>query len=153
MNQSFTWQPGMKLDELEKLAILAAFRFYRANKSQTAISLGITVRTLENKLGQYEQESREHEQKLNDERERNREILNRMRGIPQVADVPRNPHLQRTSENVQAIEQPSLRPNAGIHLEPTYKSAPQQPMPVPQRQEVQSVLPKQPAQSGQQRRR
>ncbi len=49
-----TWQPGMSLEQLEKQTILAALRFYRSNQSATAQSLGITVKTLYNKLQQYE---------------------------------------------------------------------------------------------------
>lgn len=47
------WQPGNSLEEIEKAAILAAFRFCAENKTKTAQCLGIAVRTLDNKLEQY----------------------------------------------------------------------------------------------------
>jgi hypothetical protein len=50
------WQPGMKLDEIEKMVILKAFQFFHGNKTQTANSLGIAVRTLDAKLKKYEDE-------------------------------------------------------------------------------------------------
>ena len=50
------WQPGVTLDEVERQVIMAALRFYYNNKSQAAASLGISVRTIQNKLQQYEQQ-------------------------------------------------------------------------------------------------
>jgi len=51
-----SWQPGMKLDDLEKLVILHAFQFYEKNKTKTANALGIAVRTIDNKLLRYKEE-------------------------------------------------------------------------------------------------
>lgn len=48
------WQPGMKLEDLEREAILAAMGFYHQNKTQTAQALGISIRTLDAKLAKYE---------------------------------------------------------------------------------------------------
>lgn len=48
------WQPGMTLEDIEKRTILEALRFYRGNKTQTASALGITAKTLYNKLETYE---------------------------------------------------------------------------------------------------
>ena len=47
------WQPGMSLEDIEKIAILKAFDFFRGNKTQTANSLGIAIRTLDSKLEKY----------------------------------------------------------------------------------------------------
>ncbi len=47
------WQPGKTLEDAEKDIILEALRFYGNNKSMTSRSLGICVRTLDNKLEQY----------------------------------------------------------------------------------------------------
>lgn len=54
LNEIVTFQPGMTLAELEKKAILSAFRYYRSNKTLTAQALGIAIRTLDNKLELYE---------------------------------------------------------------------------------------------------
>ena len=47
------WQPGMTLEVLEEQAIKSAFQFYRGNKTATASSLGIAIRTLDSKLEIY----------------------------------------------------------------------------------------------------
>lgn len=47
------WQPGMSLEDVEKEVILKAFRFYQQNKTHTAHSLGIAIRTLDAKLEKY----------------------------------------------------------------------------------------------------
>jgi hypothetical protein len=47
------WQPGVTLEEIEKQVILKAFSCFQGNKTQTARSLGIAVRTLDSKLEQY----------------------------------------------------------------------------------------------------
>ena len=47
------WQPGITLEEIEKQVILKALEFYQGNKTKTALSLGIAVRTLDNKLEKY----------------------------------------------------------------------------------------------------
>jgi len=48
------WQPGLTLEDIEKATILKAFRFYQGNKTKTANSLGIAIRTLDNRLAAYE---------------------------------------------------------------------------------------------------
>jgi DNA-binding NtrC family response regulator len=47
----------MPLDELEKAAIFAALERNNGNKTDTAQQLGISVKTLYNKLEKYQQES------------------------------------------------------------------------------------------------
>ena len=47
------WQPGLTLEQVEKEVILQAMRFYHNNKTQTARSLGIAIRTLDHKLERY----------------------------------------------------------------------------------------------------
>lgn len=48
------WQPGNTLADVEKTVILAAMRFYRDNKTQTAQALGISINTLRSKLESYQ---------------------------------------------------------------------------------------------------
>lgn len=47
------WTPGMSIAHIEKEIILTALRFYGYNKATTARSLGISVKTLYNKLESY----------------------------------------------------------------------------------------------------
>lgn len=48
------WQPGITLAQMEKDIIYKALKFFQGNKVQTASALGITARTLYNKLEVYE---------------------------------------------------------------------------------------------------
>lgn len=47
------WTPNMTLRDVEKLAIVAALKHHYSNKTQTAQVLGISIRTLRNKLTKY----------------------------------------------------------------------------------------------------
>lgn len=47
------WCPGMTLEDTERETILAAFRFYRFNKTQTAAALSVAIRTLDYKIARY----------------------------------------------------------------------------------------------------
>jgi DNA-binding NtrC family response regulator len=47
------WQIGVTLDEVEKQVILAALQFFHGNKTKAAEALGITSRTIQNKLNFY----------------------------------------------------------------------------------------------------
>lgn len=51
------WQPGRTLKEMEKEVIQSAMRFYHGNKTHVANSLGIAIRTLDNKLADYSEPS------------------------------------------------------------------------------------------------
>ncbi len=52
MNQVI-WQPGMTIADMEKRIILAALRYHGGNKTKTADSLAIAIRTLDYKLEKY----------------------------------------------------------------------------------------------------
>ena len=47
------FRPGVTIEMLEREAIEAALKFYEGNKTKAAQSLGITVRTIQNKLSLY----------------------------------------------------------------------------------------------------
>lgn len=47
------WSPGVTIEQIEEGVIKKALRFYQGNKTKTAQSLGIAVRTLDNKLSKY----------------------------------------------------------------------------------------------------
>ena len=48
------WQNGMTIDDVEEATIKAAMRFFNNNKTQTARSLGIAIRTLDSKISKYD---------------------------------------------------------------------------------------------------
>lgn len=51
------WQPGITIDDVEKQVIEKALRWFNGNKTKTAQSLGIAVRTLDNKLAKYQEQA------------------------------------------------------------------------------------------------
>lgn len=126
---NINWQPGLTLDEVEKACILQALRWFRGNKTQTAIALGISVKTIDNKLEKYEQDGKAAEDKDARDAEQNRRTLNRMRGLPEDA-----PETEKRQESLFGAI-------AGVHMEPALEARPQQSVPMPERQEVQKVLP------------
>ena len=57
-----TWQPGMRLDEIEEQVIRKAMRFYNGNQTTTSASLGISSKTLYNKLKSYDERDKKAEE-------------------------------------------------------------------------------------------
>ncbi len=53
------WSPGRTLDQIEKNVILDALKYHQGNRTHTAKSLGISIRTLRNKLADYRLEGLE----------------------------------------------------------------------------------------------
>jgi hypothetical protein len=136
MNEQVFWSPGVTLEGIEKQVILMAFRFYRGNKTQCSISLGINVRTLERKLEDYENADRKQRETEELEASDRTRQLERARGVYQT---PEGPRLYGSA--------------SGAHVEPTIEAPAKHAMPMPESKEVQSVLPKQASASGQARRR
>ncbi len=50
---SAEWKPGMTIEQLERHVIILALSYFKGNKLETADSLGISIRTLRNKLNKY----------------------------------------------------------------------------------------------------
>ncbi|MEK6579985.1 MAG: sigma-54 dependent transcriptional regulator [Bdellovibrionota bacterium] len=47
------WMPGRTLDDIERSVILEALKYHHGNRTHTARALGISIRTLRNKLADY----------------------------------------------------------------------------------------------------
>lgn len=125
--QHIHWSPGITLEDIEKMVIIKAYSFFKKNKTATAESLKIAIRTLDAKLAKYEMEEQDARER-SDAQERHRvEWLNKSRGISSGGGYP-NP--------------PSRFAPTGVHLESAPQPAAQSQVPVPERTEVQSVLPK-----------
>lgn len=114
------WQPGMSLEEVEKDIILAALRFFQNNKTQVAQSLGLSIRTIDNKLEKYrKQEEALEEEKIKDEikREKERDYL---RGIEPQAKMdkedPKKPF--EYDEDDDAADMPPVDPEQEGEGEP-----------------------------------
>lgn len=80
MSNGIFWTPGMSLDYLEKHVILQAYRFYQ-HKTTTANSLGISVRTLDERLKRYAQEDEEDKKRKEDFKQRQLDFQRRERGM------------------------------------------------------------------------
>lgn len=60
MTDDIYWQPGVTLDKVEEMVIKKAMQFYGGNKTKTAASLEIAIRTLDNKLAKYGKKEVKH---------------------------------------------------------------------------------------------
>ena len=57
------WSIGTTLEQHEKEILFYTLRYFQGNKTKTAQSLGISVRTIDNKLAKYEKEEQERKQR------------------------------------------------------------------------------------------
>lgn len=147
MEDTISWSPGMTLAAIEKEVILRAFRHYRGNKTATANALGIAVRTLDNKLDQYEQDGKTEKEREDYGRIQREEFLKRARGVvPDNIDSGETPRPDAKQPDVH-------RPAAGAPMESAPRAAAQQAVPLPKPEKVQSVLPQQSAARGSGHRR
>lgn len=147
MQHSVYWSPGMKLESLEQHVILKAYAFYHKNKTATANSLGISIRTLDNKLEKYEMQAIEDEAR-NESRQRDREEqLNRARGVhPGQFDNAATPRFDTRPSFSDKTE-------SRVRMESVANAAEKHAVPVSERQEVQEVLPRQATTSGANKKR
>lgn len=110
------WQPGMSLEQLEKEVITTAVRFYGDDKTKTALALGISVKTIYNKLEQYE---REGQDRLQAEAKRNEEAESarvQAQGGVHIQSAVENDRAQRSMsvrEREKVQEMPSKRASSG----------------------------------------
>lgn len=55
------WQPGITLHDIEQQVIEKCLSFNHGNKTATAKSLGVSIRTIDNKLAKYKKCKDENE--------------------------------------------------------------------------------------------
>ncbi len=151
MDQFIIWSPGVTLDSIEKQVILKAFRFYRGNKTATAQALGIAIRTLDNKLTAYEADGKAEKEREEDGKQQRAEWLKRQRGTVGTNIDDADTHVKQHATTTEGTRSEST--SAGVRVESADKSAAQSPVSLPERAQVQGVLPKQAAQSGARRSR
>lgn len=154
--ESITWSPGVKIADIERQVIERAFAFYRQNKSATAVALGISIRTLEHRFEAYKEQDKV--ELANEERRKSeREIqLRRHRGLqPELPGHPAAPSNHGSAVDSRAAlahARNGKTPQPGMGMESTQNTAAQQPMPLPQRKEIQEVLPEKASRVGSSRR-
>lgn len=169
------WSPGLSLDELEKQVILAAYKFHHNNKTATAASLKIAIRTLDNKLERYaEQEkaardAKELEQMKRadfDRRQRGNPTPNHL-GLPYEPYTPENARIdhdfyEKSTHDNHGLPRTAPLPNAPgdvlstatrLHMESIANSAEKPALPLPEREEVQGVSSSSPAKGSHKRTR
>jgi hypothetical protein len=81
MMEQINWSPGVTIEMVEKQVIQKAISFYRGNKTQCSIALGISIRTLDERLKKYEAEDKLRAEAIIAEGERRKVLLDRARGI------------------------------------------------------------------------
>ena len=85
MNQQDTnWYHGMTLEEMEQIIIMRSLQIHMGNKTKTAESLGISIRTIDNKLEKYEELKRAGEKRTQDREIKAREHLLQAQGRTDV---------------------------------------------------------------------
>jgi len=80
MNDQIFWSPGTTLEQIEKQVILKAHAHFKT-KIATAIALGVSERTITNKLNQYDEEKRIQDEQLMNERRAREDLLLKARGM------------------------------------------------------------------------
>ncbi len=132
------WVPGVTLEEMEKQCILAALRFYRGNKTQTASVLGIAIRTLDNKLEKYDADFKRYTERFEADRRDREDQLARHRGLT----ITQQNSVGSAHQIAPRSQANGETANSGIRAQPTFEAPPKHAVPVSQPKEVQSVLPK-----------
>lgn len=73
------WSPGMPLETATDQIIEAAYTFYKGNKTQTARSLNIAIRTLDNKLEKMEERKKEQDARVKEHQKQRESFLHAQR--------------------------------------------------------------------------
>ncbi len=122
-----TWCPGMTLEYIEKQIIKKAYRIYQGNKTHTARSLGVAIRTLDNKFEKYKAEDESNESAAIDARAIRAENLRKARGDSHL-------HQKASSWN------PSTSADKGIRLESATAITAEHEVSVQKSEKIQEVL-------------
>lgn len=56
------WQPGVTLSDVEQQVIEKCLQYFQGNKTSTAKSLGVSIRTIDNKLIKYKKQRESDEE-------------------------------------------------------------------------------------------
>ncbi len=120
------WSPGTTLEEVEAQVISKAYQFYRGNKSATARSLGIAIRTLDDKLVKLKLDEEARNATAEERKIAAARRLRQARGL-EPADA------------WQATANGGTQAEAGLGEESVAVAASQRSVPMPQRKEIQDV--------------
>jgi hypothetical protein len=86
------WQPGVTLREVERQIVEKALQFFHGNKTKAAQSIGVSVRTIDNKIKQYEQDDQYTERIRQMDQQRYRDHVNNLRPVKDsdATNLPRS---------------------------------------------------------------
>lgn len=76
------WSPGMSLEEVEEKVIQKAYDFFIKNAETAANSLKISLDDFNEKMDKFKLKEQEIKKLIDKEKEKEREYLERSRGIP-----------------------------------------------------------------------
>lgn len=153
MSGIIMWSPGMSLEDIEKQVILKAYGHYRQNKTVTANSLGISVRTLDTRIEKYEQDQKELELREEQRRRDREELLKRSRGVPNPNPTLASAAPATPPNSGSANTQAGGKAVSGNGVQPASDASKEFALPVQEREQVQKVLPQQAPVSGPRRGR
>lgn len=109
------WSPGMSMDDVEKSVIMLALRFHQGNKTQTAQSLGIAYRTLDDKLKKYKEHEEEIKKIAEERRIKRHESLRAERGLPVQQDARSSEEQSVSVQERQKIQEMPSKSSPTIH--------------------------------------
>lgn len=135
------WSPGMTLESMERLAIEACYQYFQRNKTATAASLDISIRTLDGKLEKYERE-----RIIREEAERRR--INE-----HTESIRAQRYGHQGAQGTPKAAPQSTNSGTGLQLESVIAVASQHAVSMSERKEVQEVLPQQTGKSSAKSRR
>jgi len=96
MQNIIYWNPNLTIDALEKQAIQLAMTYFGGNKSAASRSLGISPRSLSDKLQQYDKEALALDEARKKDAEQREILLRRSRGekIPEESPAIESAELE-----------------------------------------------------------
>lgn len=137
--ENINWSPGVTLEAIEKMVILKALYHFKYNKTATAGSLGIAIRTLDNKIEKYEYEKIIEEERQADALRRRTDFLIKQRGNPpNNVGIPFSPGSQ--TSQISDIQR-HFNTSSGSRMESFTNASEKSSMPMQERNEVQTMLP------------
>lgn len=143
------WQPGMTLEAVEKEVILQCFRYYKGNRKNAAQALGISDKTIYNKIEQYQAEGKAKEDAValaDEERRawalRARFGANGKAGRNPVDRIPSDAFADAVADEAAAGVQDGDDSQPGMGMESAPGLPPKQTVPVPLGKEVQGLPPR-----------
>lgn len=123
------WTPGTTIESAEREVIEQALKFYRGNKTATASALKVSTRTLDNKLEQYADDDR-----------KSREHADRS---AQGSGPSLHEQARPQEDKANGSKEVGISSDAGLRVESSFEVRTEPNVSVPERQEVQEVLPPQ----------